>query len=646
MNSYRCWFTFQFQFNLLSTNNTGSPFGFFLREVKSNGPPPGENRRCSPQGVSRRIVSVGVAVAVSAATLQCVALGMVSETASMHGGTAWRQPRQAKTTTRATSKAHLATACCRQGVQDRMRKAAQSIRAALGSMEFSEYQPAVREANDGLPRPPRQLADVHVDELQGPRSTRQIARYDRSTDWTVDRSARATVISVPRDAVWCQPRAAPMSQGRNGPGPSQLSRRQRPEGRLNARLKGCGDSKQSLQARLLAQVAIKLQAKADQRTPETTPASRDEDRDRSKENRQEETQTMRFLGRMRAAVATDETLLGPSPGQQLWAEKEASAHALYSRRLTLVEEELASLRAGKQKLAEVIADLKTTNKHLEEEMQCLPPLINKTFQLENNLLLRGRDAAGVWPQKKRLRQQQGAGVQRDACNSGACGGARPGVNDMGGGEPDSVSLQTYTLAELPQEEAPTRLLIAGRHSLRVTAKAAAGCGGTGLGALVDPTSDALKQQLASSLNELSDRVSGISGLCHSRLDANEGEDTGVVAAADAQGASGDGRACCGESSGGHAQVATDAAAAHAHGGTAQACTPNTAACGAAYMAKKATGGLIGEGVRGLDLDSRSKDEDEGFEEESRTGSGAEEGDDDEPLLRARRLLAAFSTSGL
>ena len=53
---------------------------------------------------------------------------------------------------------------------DRIRKAAQSIRVALGSVEFPEYQPAVREATDGLPRPPRQLADVHVDELQGPRS--------------------------------------------------------------------------------------------------------------------------------------------------------------------------------------------------------------------------------------------------------------------------------------------------------------------------------------------------------------------------------------------------------------------------------------------------------------------------------------------
>ena len=556
--------------------------------------------------------------AVSAATLQCVALGMVSDPLSVHGGIAWRQPRQEKTTKRATSKAHMATA------PDRIRKAAQSIRVALGSVEFPEYQPAVREATDGLPRPPRQLADVHVDELQGPRSTRQIARYDRSTDWTVDRSARATVISVPRDAVWCQPRAAPMSQGRKGPGPPQLSRRQRPEGRLNARLKGCGDSKQSLQARLLAQVAMKLQAKADQRTSETAAASRDEDRDLSEEKRQEETQTMRFLGRMRAAVATDDTLLGPTPGQQLWAEKEASAHALYSRRLTLVEEELASLRAGKQKLAEVIADLKTTNKHLEEEMQCLPPLINKTFQLENNLLLRGRDAAGVWPQKKRLRQQQGAGAL--SCNSGAAGGARPGVN-VGGGQQDSISLQTYTLAELPEEEALTRLLIAGRHSLRVTAKAAAGCGGAGLGALVDPTSDVLKKQLTSSLNELSDRVRGISGRCHSRLDANEADDTGVVAAVDAQSTSGQGRARCGESSGGHAQVATDAVAAHAH-------------------AKKATGGWMGEGVRGLDLDSRCKDEDAGFEEESRAGLGAEEGDDDEPLLRARRLLAAFSGSGL
>ena len=29
----------------------------------------------------------------------------------------------------------------------------------------------------------------------------------------------------------------------------------------------------------------------------------------------------------------------------------------------------------------------------------MPALVNKTFQLENNLLLRGNDAAGVWPEE-------------------------------------------------------------------------------------------------------------------------------------------------------------------------------------------------------------------------------------------------------
>jgi hypothetical protein len=57
----------------------------------------------------------------------------------------------------------------------------------------------------------------------------------------------------------------------------------------------------------------------------------------------EETQTRKFLGRMRAAVATDDRVPGPDEGQQIWSDKEAIAHSLYSRRLQ-VSYQLPSVR--------------------------------------------------------------------------------------------------------------------------------------------------------------------------------------------------------------------------------------------------------------------------------------------------------------
>jgi hypothetical protein len=48
---------------------------------------------------------------------------------------------------------------------------------------------------------------------------------------------------------------------------------------------------------------------------------------------QEEKATQKLLGRMRAAVATEASFEEPDPGRQVWCEKEAVAHSLYSRRL-------------------------------------------------------------------------------------------------------------------------------------------------------------------------------------------------------------------------------------------------------------------------------------------------------------------------
>ena len=66
----------------------------------------------------------------------------------------------------------------------------------------------------------------------------------------------------------------------------------------------------------------------------------------------------------------------------------------------MVEEELASLRQGKEQLSGVIDQMRATNEELEQDLRQLPALVNKTFQLENNLLLRGKAAAGVWPKER------------------------------------------------------------------------------------------------------------------------------------------------------------------------------------------------------------------------------------------------------
>ena len=47
----------------------------------------------------------------------------------------------------------------------------------------------------------------------------------------------------------------------------------------------------------------------------------------------EQQQTQKFLGRMRAAAATEERFDAADHGKQAWVQKDAVAHSLYSRRL-------------------------------------------------------------------------------------------------------------------------------------------------------------------------------------------------------------------------------------------------------------------------------------------------------------------------
>ena len=56
----------------------------------------------------------------------------------------------------------------------------------------------------------------------------------------------------------------------------------------------------------------------------------------NRKRKEEEKMTQKLLGRMRAAIATEEDFQDPDPGRQIWCEKEAAAHSLYSRRLQVV----------------------------------------------------------------------------------------------------------------------------------------------------------------------------------------------------------------------------------------------------------------------------------------------------------------------
>jgi hypothetical protein len=289
------------------------------------------------------------------------------------------------------------------------RAASDRIAATMCSMPFQLYQADSSSLSSLVddydcrahPRHGRVPAMV-PEEVQGPEAIKQIQYYDKCTEFRACELGRDTLChTLPTTrggSVWIQPHGEPRSSHVQGV---------EADGRLNRRIKQCSVTRQSLQARLLAQVATKLAKK----TPDSVNANFHDSALKPKtlnladgNNRRlslEEDQIRHFLGRIRAAVATAPDNIMPfADGKQAWSEKEAVAYSLYSRRLQMVEAEVASLREDKEHLARVIQHLRSTNQQLESDViHQLPALVNKAFTLEHNLLLRGKAAAGQWPEE-------------------------------------------------------------------------------------------------------------------------------------------------------------------------------------------------------------------------------------------------------
>jgi len=289
------------------------------------------------------------------------------------------------------------------------RAASERIAATMCSVPFQLYQADSSSLSSLIddydcrahPRHGRVLAKA-PEEVQGPEAIKQIQYYDKCTEFRACELGRDTLChALPTTrggSVWIQPHGEPRSSHVQGV---------EADGRLNRRIKQCSVTRQSLQARLLAQVAIKLAKK----TPDSVnanfldsalkPHTLNLADGNNRRPSLEEDQTRRFLGRIRAAVATASDNGMPfADGKQVWSEKEAVAYSLYSRRLQMVEAEVASLREDKEHLARVIQHLRSTNQQLESDViHQLPALVNKAFTLEHNLLLRGKAAAGQWPEE-------------------------------------------------------------------------------------------------------------------------------------------------------------------------------------------------------------------------------------------------------
>ena len=185
--------------------------------------------------------------------------------------------------------------------------------------------------------------------------------------------------------------------------------------------------------------------------------------------------------------------------------------------------------------------MRATNDLLEQDMRQLPALVNKTFQLENNLLLRGKAAAGVWPKERFSERMEMEDV------GGAQAAARQVIRLLGGGSDEPVARATGAVSiEDDQEEAAfqkrmraggrhQRLLVAGRYSLRVPSDA-----GTLLDAQQeDIVPDNLKGHLDACLADLSERVSGIRMPCDDDAAGDDAEVSEAAAAAEAAVAEGE-----------------------------------------------------------------------------------------------------------
>jgi hypothetical protein len=278
------------------------------------------------------------------------------------------------------------------------RAASERIAATMRSVPFQLYQADSSSLSSPIDdhdcrthsRHGRVLAKVPK-EVQGPEATKQIKYYDKCTEFRACELGRDTLsqchtLATTRGGkVWIQPHG---------------EERKEEDGRLNKRIRQCSVTRQSLQARLLAQVARKLAKKTQDSVNANFLGSGLKPHTLEKLSLEEE-QTRHFLGRIRAAVATaPDSGMTFADGKQVWSEQEAVAHSLYSRRLQMVEAEVASLREDKEHLARVIQHLRSTNQQLERDViHQLPALVNKAITLENNLLLRGKAAAGQWPEE-------------------------------------------------------------------------------------------------------------------------------------------------------------------------------------------------------------------------------------------------------
>ena len=131
------------------------------------------------------------------------------------------------------------------------RSAADRIAETMRSVPFKLYQ----SSETGVLKSDAQL----VEEIQGPVSTREIAYYDKCTDFEASETGRMTVTSTSKDTVWLEPCSRRESRGVDKivKFDTVEPAAQPNAGRLHGRIKQCTASKQSLQGRLLAQVTCK-----------------------------------------------------------------------------------------------------------------------------------------------------------------------------------------------------------------------------------------------------------------------------------------------------------------------------------------------------------------------------------------------------
>ena len=92
-------------------------------------------------------------------------------------------------------------------------------------------------------------------------------------------------------------------------------------------------------------------------------------------------------------VATAAPLPGGEMEPELWRPELAVAHALYERRLQLVEDEVAQLRRGRDEVRGALREMRAVSEALEREVALVPPLVSKALALEDRLVAAAASAA-------------------------------------------------------------------------------------------------------------------------------------------------------------------------------------------------------------------------------------------------------------